>query len=54
MCGFCRELDLADGLNPQQRAQHLEKSLNFLRTQHQEVLANLHEEIDKLKRENKG
>ena len=40
--------------NPQIRIQYLEKSLNFLRTQHQEVLSNLHDEIDTLKRENKG
>ena len=51
-----RDLDVAgaESMNPTQRIQHLEKSLNFLRQQHQEVLANLHEEIDKLKRENKG
>lgn len=50
-----RELDNGDSLqNPQIRIQHLEKNLNFLRSQHREVLDNLHEEIDDLKRENKG
>ncbi len=39
---------------PRLRVDHLEKSLQFLQQQHQDVLANLHEEIDRLKRENKG
>ena len=41
-------------VNPNQRVQHLEKSIQFLQVQHQQVLVNLHEEIEKLKRENKG
>ena len=41
-------------VNPNQRIQHLEKSIQFLQIQHQEVLVNLHDEIEKLKRENKG
>lgn len=40
--------------NSSQRIQHLEKSIHFLQVQHQEVLANLHDEIEKLRRENKG
>ena len=48
-----RELDDGEA-NPQIRIQHLEKSLNFLQIQHREVLDNLHDEIDVLKRENKG
>eukprot|EP00918_Siedleckia_nematoides_P097606 GHVU01213837.1.p1 GENE.GHVU01213837.1~~GHVU01213837.1.p1 ORF type:complete len:435 (+),score=53.92 GHVU01213837.1:564-1868(+) len=47
------ELGLVDNMNPGQRIQHLERSIMFLREQHHEVLTNLHEEIDKLKRENK-
>ena len=49
-----RELEITDKMNPSQRIQHLEKSINFLRDQHHEILSNLHEEIDILKRENKG
>lgn len=48
-----RELQVEDNMNPNVRVHHLEKSVNFLRQQHQEILANLHEEIEKLKRENK-
>lgn len=43
-----------DVMNPKMKALHLEKSVNFLRQQHQDILSQLHEEIDKLKRENKG
>ena len=39
---------------PSPRIQHLEKSIRFLQQQHQDVLTKLHEEIDKLRRENKG
>ena len=49
-----RELQEEDTMNPKVRVHHLERSVNFLRQQHQEILAHLHEEIDKLKRENKG
>lgn len=49
-----RELEITDKMNPSQRIQHLEKSINFLRDQHHEILSNLHEEIDDLKRDNKG
>ena len=49
-----RELQVEDNMNPKVRVHHLERSVNFLRQQHQEILSQLHEEIDKLKRENKG
>uniref|UniRef100_X2A551 CCDC92/74 N-terminal domain-containing protein n=2 Tax=Capitella teleta TaxID=283909 RepID=X2A551_CAPTE len=42
-----------DGMNPQMKILHLEKSVQFLRQQHKDILSHLHEEIDKLKRENK-
>ena len=48
------DVEIVNNTNPTQRIVHLEKSLDFLRRQHHEVLANLHEEIDMLKRENKG
>ncbi|XP_066304268.1 coiled-coil domain-containing protein 74A-like isoform X1 [Branchiostoma lanceolatum] len=35
------------------RAQHLQKSMNFLKQQHGDVLKSLHDEIEGLKRENK-
>ncbi|KAM7051554.1 coiled-coil domain-containing protein 74B isoform 2-T2 [Molossus nigricans] len=38
----------------QKRVQDLEKSLQFLQQQHSETLVKLHEEIEYLKRENKG
>ena len=48
-----KELDLA-GMNPGQRIQYLERSLMFLRQQHTDVLRALHEEVEGLKKENKG
>ena len=48
-----KELDLA-GMNPGQRIQYLERSLHFLRQQHSDVLRALHDEVDGLKKENKG
>uniref|UniRef100_A0A8C9GSB4 Coiled-coil domain-containing protein 74B n=1 Tax=Piliocolobus tephrosceles TaxID=591936 RepID=A0A8C9GSB4_9PRIM len=45
------QLRLSD---PQKRNLDLEKSLQFLQQQHSEMLAKLHEEIEHLKRENKG
>lgn len=36
------------------RVDYLEKSIRFLKTQHDEILHSLHMEIDKLRRENKG
>ena len=46
-------MDLSE-LNPAQRIHHLERSIMFLKQQHAEVLKSLHEEIDNLKKENKG
>ncbi|XP_063396071.1 coiled-coil domain-containing protein 74B-like isoform X2 [Mytilus trossulus] len=40
-------------MNPTQRIHHLERSIGFLKQQHQEVLRCLHEEIEALKKENK-
>ncbi|XP_041349745.1 coiled-coil domain-containing protein 74B-like [Gigantopelta aegis] len=40
-------------MNPTQRILYLERSLLFLRHQHQDVLRSLHEEIESLKRDNK-
>lgn len=45
--------DVSD-MNPTQRIHHLERSIGFLKQQHQEVLRCLHEEIEGLKKENKG
>lgn len=43
------------GLNEaQKRVLDLEKSVQFLQQQHSETLVKLHEEIEHLKRENKG
>ena len=44
--------DVSD-MNPTQRIHHLERSIGFLKQQHQEVLRCLHEEIEGLKKENK-
>lgn len=46
-------VDLSE-LNPAQRIHHLERSIMFLKQQHAEVLKSLHDEIDNLKKENKG
>ena len=48
-----RMMDLSE-LNPSQRIQYLERSIIFLKQQHSEVLRSLHEEIEGLKKENKG
>ena len=48
-----RMVDLSE-LNPAQRIHHLERSIMFLKQQHTEVLKSLHEEIETLKKENKG
>lgn len=47
-----KALDLT-GMNPAQRVQYLERSLQFLRQQHAEILRALHEEVEGLKKENK-
>lgn len=36
------------------RVDYLEKSIKFLKTQHEEILRSLHSEIDKLRTDNKG
>lgn len=48
-----RQVDLSE-LNPTQRIHHLERSVVFLKQQHSEVLKHLHDEIEGLKKENKG
>ncbi|XP_021370442.1 coiled-coil domain-containing protein 74A-like isoform X1 [Mizuhopecten yessoensis] len=47
-----RDVDISE-LNPSQRIHHLERSILFLRQQHQEILKSLHDEIEILKKENK-
>ncbi|KAL3856159.1 hypothetical protein ACJMK2_010944 [Sinanodonta woodiana] len=47
-----KQIDLSQ-LNPAQRIHHLERSIIFLKQQHQEVLKSLHDEIEGLKKENK-
>ncbi|KAK3580816.1 hypothetical protein CHS0354_025161 [Potamilus streckersoni] len=47
-----KQIDLSQ-LNPAQRIHHLERSIIFLKQQHQEVLRSLHDEIEGLKKENK-
>jgi hypothetical protein len=51
--GEDRELDVS-GMNPAQRIQYLERSLKFLRQQHSDILRALHDEVENLKKENKG
>ena len=36
------------------KIEYLEKTIAFLKAQHSEVLTNLHEEVDRLKRHNQG
>ncbi|XP_077995748.1 coiled-coil domain-containing protein 74B-like isoform X1 [Glandiceps talaboti] len=49
----CSDLSDSTDMDPLQRLHHLEKSLAFLKQQHQDILRSLHEEIDVLKRDNK-
>ena len=42
------------GLDQEQRIDHVEKTIDYLRMQHAETLSNLHKEIEQLKAENKG
>nr|XP_054748976.1 uncharacterized protein LOC129254538 [Lytechinus pictus] len=57
--GFMQDTLSVDGtlstveIDPHQRQQHLERSIEFLKRQQRDVLSSLHEEIDALKRENK-
>lgn len=41
-------------VDPHRQQQYLERSIEFLKRQQRDVLTSLHEEIDALKRENKG
>lgn len=47
-------LDKLDDQNPAIRVEYLERSIRFLKAQHQDILSSLHAEIDKLRNENKG
>ena len=42
------------GLDETHRMDNVEKRMDYLRTQHAETLSNLHNEIERLKAENKG
>jgi Coiled-coil domain of unknown function len=44
----------SEGSSDQQRIQYLEQSIRFLHNQHQQLVANLHDEVDQLKRKNRG
>ena len=52
--GSIPDLDIPENMNASQRVQHLERSIRFLTHQHAEILGNLHDEIERLKRANKG
>lgn len=41
-------------LDPHQRVIHMQKSIEFLRSEQSNILERLHEEIDRLRTENKG
>lgn len=47
-------IDRLDDQNPAVRVDYLERNIQFLKAQHQEILTSLHQEIDKLRNENKG
>ena len=44
----------SDVSTDQQRIQYLEQSIRFLHMQHQQLVSNLHDEVDQLKRKNRG
>ncbi|RDD41090.1 Coiled-coil domain-containing protein 74B [Trichoplax sp. H2] len=46
-------LPVPDGANPEQRIRHLDKSIEFLKEQHADILKGLHKEIEGLQSENK-
>lgn len=48
------DIEYSDQTNPALTVQYLERSIKFLKSQHQDVLRNLHTEIEKLRSENKG
>lgn len=47
-------IERLDEQNPAIRVEYLERNIRFLKKQHQEILGSLHNEIDKLRNENKG
>ena len=53
---FSMDIQLLDNLagTDQQHLLYYDKSIKFLQQQHADTLKKLHEEIDKLKQENKG
>ena len=48
------KIEITETTNPTVKIQYLERSIDFLRRQHQELLSSLHDEVDRLKKENKG
>lgn len=46
--------DKLEDQNPAIRVQYLERSIKFLKAQHQDILSSLHAEIEKLRNDNKG
>lgn len=52
--GSGSQQDRLDAQNPALRVEYLERSIRFLKSQHQEILASLHAEIEKLRNENKS
>lgn len=52
--GELDSIEMGTKLNPGRRIEYLEKSIQFLKAQHQELVTSLHEEVDSLQRKNKG
>ena len=48
------EMEFSSKMNAPERIVYLEKSMAFIKAQHQELVNSLHEEVDRLKRKNKG
>ena len=48
------EIAHASMMDPTQKLKYLEKSIKFIQDQHNETLYSLHDEIEKLKMENRG
>lgn len=46
--------DRLEDQNPAIRVEYLERSIKFLKAQHQDILSSLHAEIEKLRNDNKG
>ena len=47
-------VDKLEDQNPAVRVEYLERSIKFLKAQHQDILSSLHAEIEKLRNSNKG